>query len=134
MEPFCVLLARLFLTFSCETYNEGFSHFSVGVRLYTLTRRILKWRIVERCLWDAYRAKEAFAFGGYGYQAKSIITIIITFIIITKIIPNIGSSIMLSTLSTLSRLIFIIHSEVATITPDLQIRRLQFRVQVVCLT
>lgn len=38
----CAWLARLFLTFTCEAYNEGFSHFSEGVRLYTLICKFLK--------------------------------------------------------------------------------------------
>ena len=56
----CVLLARLFLTFGCEAYNEGFSHFSVGVRLYTLTRRILKWENCRKMLVGCLQGKRSF--------------------------------------------------------------------------
>ena len=55
----CVLLKRLFLTFTCEVYNEGFSHFSVGVSLYTLTRRILKWANCRKMLVGCLQGKRS---------------------------------------------------------------------------
>lgn len=55
----CVLLARLFLALACEAYNEGFSHFSVGVRLYTLTRRLLKWESCRKMLVGCLQGKRS---------------------------------------------------------------------------
>lgn len=106
--------ARLFLTLACEAHNEEFSHFSVGVRLYTQCAYFLNGRAVERAGKDAWRVREAFAFGGCGLWAKSII------INITKmILDNIVPSTVLSRPSVVSPMVLSVHFGVDTIIPTL---------------